>query len=140
VATPVRKLMTPDPITMSSSTPVSDAARRMRDDDIGDVLVEEDGQLRGIVTDRDITVRVVAEGTAPDQITLGQVCTGELYTVSPDDGLDEAVRILREHAVRRIPVTEDGTAVGILAIGDLAVILDDDSALADISAAEGPRQ
>lgn len=140
MATKVRELMTPDPVTLEASTPIRAAAERMRDDDIGNVLVEDDGQLRGIVTDRDITTRVVAEGTAPDQITLGQVCTGELHTVSPDDDLDDAVRILREHAVRRIPVTEDGTAVGVLAIGDLAVILDSDSALADISAASSPRE
>jgi CBS domain-containing protein len=118
VATTVRDLMTTDPVTLPSKTAVQEAARRMRADDIGDVLVEDDGQLRGIVTDRDLVVRVLSDGIEPGSITLGEVCSGDLNTVSPDDELAAAVRVLREHAVRRIPVVEEGTAVGIVAIGD----------------------
>lgn len=135
MATKIRDLMTTDPIVCESSTTAAQAAQRMRDDDVGDVLVHEDGTLRGIVTDRDIALRIVADGTDPDAITLGQVCSGDLVTVSPDDDLDKAVGVMRDQKVRRIPVVDNGDAVGVLAIGDLAVTLDPESALADISAA-----
>lgn len=135
MARAVRELMTTDPVTLPASTSVRVAAQRMRADDIGDVLVEDDGRLCGIVTDRDLVVRVLSDDIGSESITLGEVCSSDLHTVSPDDDLDAAVKIVREHAVRRIPVVEDQTAVGILAIGDLAVALDEDSALADISAA-----
>jgi CBS domain-containing protein len=137
MATAIRDLMTTDPVVLPASTTVLDAARRMRDDDIGDVLVEEDGQLRGIVTDRDVVTRVVADNRAPDEVSIGHICSGELHTLSPEDDLEAAVGLLRDHAVRRVPVVEGGTAVGILAIGDLAVTEDQASALADISAAAG---
>ncbi|MFA9444399.1 CBS domain-containing protein [Egicoccus sp. AB-alg6-2] len=135
MATKIRDLMTTDPIVCDTSTTAAEAARRMRDSDVGDVLVEEDGTLRGIVTDRDIALRVVADGTDGDEITIGEICSGDLVTVSPDDDLGDAVNVLREHHVRRVPVVEDGNAIGVLSIGDLAVTLDPDSALADISAA-----
>lgn len=135
--TRIRDLMTADPIVMDSSTSASDAARRMRDEDVGDVLVREDGQVRGIVTDRDLALRVIADGTDPDAITLGQLRTGELVSCAPDDELNDAVAAMREHRIRRIPVMDGDEAVGVLSIGDLAVTLDPDSALADISAAEG---
>jgi signal-transduction protein with cAMP-binding, CBS, and nucleotidyltransferase domain len=130
--TKIRDVMTKDPITLAASTPLVDAATRMRDADIGDVLVDSDGTL-GIVTDRDITIRAVAEGTI--ERTLGDVASFDLDTVGPDDDLDEVVKDMREDAIRRVPVLEDGAAVGILAIGDLAVMRDEHSALADISAA-----
>lgn len=130
--TKIRDVMTKDPITLAASTSLVDAATRMRDADIGDVLVDNDGTL-GIVTDRDITIRAVAEGTI--ERTLGDVASFDLDTVGPDDDLDEVVKDMRKDAIRRVPVLEDGTAVGILAIGDLAVIRDERSALADISAA-----
>jgi CBS domain-containing protein len=108
---------------------------KMRDHEIGDVLVVDGSELVGIVTDRDIAVRVVAEGSDPDSVTLGDVCSGDLETVTPDDDLGDVIRDMRDRAVRRVPVVEDGTAVGILSIGDLAVMKDAESLLADISAA-----
>lgn len=137
MATKVRDLMTPDPTILAASESAATAAHRMRDHDIGDVLIEDDGTLRGIVTDRDLTVRVLAEGIDGDSISLGDVCTTDLVTVGPDDALGDVVGLMRREAIRRVPVAEDGTAVGVLAIGDLATVEDPDSALADISAAGG---
>lgn len=137
MATKIRDLMTTDPVVLDSSATAADAAQRMRQDDVGNVLVEEDGQLRGIVTDRDLVVRVLAEGTDAASISLGQVCSSDLDTLGPDDDLGAAVELLRDDAVRRIPVVEDGTAVGILSLGDLAIERDGQSALAEISVARG---
>lgn len=131
----IREHMTPDPVVLSSNTTLADAARRMRDEEIGDVLVEEGGELRGLATDRDIVVRAVAEGADPQTATLAEVCSGGLVTVSPDDSVIDAERLMRQHAVRRVPVVDAGKAVGMISIGDLAIDLDSESALADISAA-----
>lgn len=131
----IRDHMTPDPVVLAARTPLAEAAKRMRDDDIGDVLVEDGGQLVGVATDRDIVVRAVAEGADPGTATLAEVCSGGLVTVSPDDSVVDVERLMREHAIRRVPVVEGGRAVGMVSIGDLAVDLDAESALADISAA-----
>ncbi len=135
--TTVREIMTTDPIVLQSSTSVKEAAQKMRDADVGDVIVEDGGSLVGIVTDRDITIRCVAEGTSPESATIWSIVSGELHSLSPDDSLDDAVNTMRDAAVRRVPVVEDGVAIGVLSIGDLAVAKDPDSVLADISAAHG---
>jgi CBS domain-containing protein len=136
MATQVRELMTQDPIVLEATESVRTAARKMQEADVGAVLVEESGTLRGIVTDRDLVTRVIAAETDAEKISVGQVASSELVTLSPDDTLADAVTVMREHAIRRIPVVEDSAAVGILSIGDLAVARDPESALADISAAE----
>jgi CBS domain-containing protein len=133
--TTVRDVMTTDPITCETTDSAVDAAQRMREHDIGDVLVVDGGELRGIVTDRDITVRVVADGKDPNSVTLGDVCSSDLETVTPGEDLGDVIRDMRDRAIRRVPVVENGTAVGILSLGDLAVMKDADSLLADISAA-----
>jgi CBS domain-containing protein len=133
----IRDVMTANPTTLSEEASVADAARRMRDEDIGDVLVvREEGELTAIVTDRDIAVRVVAEDRPPTVTLLRDMASKELATVSPDDSIADAVRIMRKQALRRIPVVDGGRPVGIVSIGDLAVERDTDSALADISASE----
>jgi CBS domain-containing protein len=133
----IRDVMTANPTTLSEQASVAEAARRMRDEDIGNVLVvREEGVLTAIVTDRDIAVRVVAEDRPPTETLLRDVASKELATVSPDDSIADAVRIMREQALRRIPVVDGGRPVGIVSIGDLAVERDTDSALADISASE----
>jgi CBS domain-containing protein len=133
----IRDVMTANPTTLSEEASVADAARRMRDEDIGDVLVvREEGKLTAIVTDRDIAIRVVAEDRPPTETLLRDMASKELATVSPDDSIADAVRIMREQALRRIPVVDGGRPVGIVSIGDLAVERDTDSALADISASE----
>ena len=124
-------------MTMVETATVGEAARMMRDNDIGDVVVlgDTDGRVCGIVTDRDLVVRVMAEERNPDQTTLGAVCSSELITVAPDDSVDTAVSLMRERAVRRLPVCDNGNVIGIVSIGDLAERFDQRSALADISAA-----
>lgn len=133
MASAVKDVMTKDVVTVEASTTIVDAARRMRDDDIGNVLVTEGDELKGIITDRDITVRGVAEGEIGEK-TVGEICSGELVTLSPDEDVHDAAQKMRAHAVRRLPVVDGNKAIGIVAIGDLAVDLDPDTALADISA------
>lgn len=128
--------MTKDPVVLDARSTIADAARRMRDEDIGDVLVDLDGGY-GIATDRDITVRAIAAGWDPEQKTIREVATTELDMVSPDDDVDEVIRRMREDDVRRVPVFENDQPVGILSLGDLAVMRDEGSVLADISAAPG---
>jgi CBS domain-containing protein len=130
----VGELMSRDPITCPPEAEIRSAAQLMRDRDIGDVVVVADDEVRGIVTDRDITVRAVADGRGPDT-PLSDVLTGEVVTVAPDDRVEKVVDLMREHAVRRIPVIEGGRLAGVISIGDLAIERDSDSALADISAA-----
>jgi CBS domain-containing protein len=127
--------MTDNPITVGAQTTLVEAARLMRERDIGDVFVVEDGRLRGIVTDRDIVVRAVADARDIKKTTAGEVCSGDLVDVSPDDDADRAVMLMRARAIRRIPVTSAERLVGVLSLGDMAVERDPRSALADISAA-----
>ncbi len=131
----VRDVMTPNPIALASSSTAADAARAMRDADIGDVIVTEDGQVCGIVTDRDIVVRVVAQGRDPRQTSLADICSRDLTTLSPRGTVREALLLMREKAVRRLPVVEGGRPVGIVSIGDLAVEQEPGSVLGDISSA-----
>ena len=135
MAQEIRELMTPNPVTMPGTASVHDAARAMRDSDIGDVIVIEHNQVCGIVTDRDIAVRIVAESQDPTTTTLADICSHSLLTVTPTDAVEHAVRLMRTHAIRRLPVVEKGQAVGIVSLGDLAVERDPKSALGGISAA-----
>jgi CBS domain-containing protein len=131
----LRDIMTQKPLTLQTSDTITAAARTMRDGNIGDVVVLEGGQIRGILTDRDIVIRALAEGMDPSGTTVGQVCSRELTTLSPDDSIAQAVSIMRDKAIRRLPVVEDGRPVGIVSLGDLAVERDPDSTLGGISAA-----
>ena len=132
----VRDVMTPLPRVLDSSASVIDAAEIMRDADIGDVVVLEDRRLYGILTDRDIVVRVLAEGSDPATVSVGQVCSRELTTIPPTASVGDAVRLIREKAIRRLPVVEEGgEVVGIVSMGDIAVARDRKSALGDVSAA-----
>lgn len=137
MAQTVRDIMTANPVVLQGSEPVGEAARRMREADVGAVLVVDDGGLAGIVTDRDITIRVTAEGRDPGTPLRDAASTTGIETVTPDTSVDKAVDLMRTNAVRRLPVVENGQPVGIVSIGDLAVERDSDSALADISAATG---
>ena len=136
MARTIDEIMTHDPRTIESGSSVRDAARIMARADIGDVIVIEGGEVAGIVTDRDIVVRIVAEGGDPDSTSVGEACTTGISTLTPDQSIDDAIRMMREHDIRRIPVVKDGRPVGIVSIGDLAVERDTDSALADISASD----
>ena len=134
MAQSIREVMTHDPRTCDAGATLQDAAREMRDGDIGDVLVVRDGALLGIVTDRDIVVRAVAEGRDPTSTRLEEVCTESVQTLTPDQTVEEAIRLMRENDIRRLPVVQDGRPAGIVSLGDLAVERDAQSALADISA------
>ena len=132
----IRDVMTTNPETLPESTTVREAAEAMRANDIGDVVVVDDnGQLSGILTDRDIVVRVVAEGRDPRATRIGDIASRDLTAVSPDDPVDRAVQLMRDKAIRRLPAVDKGKPVGIVSIGDLALDRDPGSALADISAA-----
>ena len=135
MAQTVEEIMTRDPRTVDSSDTITDAARVMRDSDIGDVVVMDGGQVSGIVTDRDIVVRGIAEGREAESTSVGDVCTTGVETVDPSASVDDALRIMREHDIRRLPVAKSGRPVGIISLGDLAVEREPDSTLADISAA-----
>jgi CBS domain-containing protein len=132
----VRDAMTDNPVRLSGSATVTEAAKQMSKRDIGAVLVEDGSKLCGIVTDRDIAVRAVALGRDPASTTLAEICSAETITVSPDDDVDRVVEIMREKAVRRVPVVDASKrVVGILSLGDLARDRDPRSALGQISSA-----
>jgi CBS domain-containing protein len=138
-ASTVRDVMTERPASVSSSDRIAEAARAMRDGDIGDVLVVDDGQVIGIVTDRDIVVRVLAQDRDPSRTTVGEICSRDILTLAPDDAVETAIATMREHAVRRLPVVEDGQPVGIVSLGDLALERDPRSVLGEISGARANR-
>ncbi|HEY8482671.1 MAG TPA: CBS domain-containing protein [Spirillospora sp.] len=137
MATKIREIMTGSPTSVSPELDLVTVARAMRDEDIGAVLVADGDDLLGLVTDRDLVVRGLAAGGDPSQIRIGAIASTAPATIGPDDSLDKAAQIMRERAVRRLPVLEDGRPVGIVSLGDLAMKRDGDgvSALADISAA-----
>jgi CBS domain-containing protein len=132
----IAEVMSTNPVSVESTDNLATAAKAMRDNDIGDVMVTKpDGSLCGIVTDRDIVVRGIAEGLDPTSTTLDDVCHHQLVMVGPDDPVAAAVKAMEENAIRRLPVVDNGSLVGMVSIGDLAVERDPDSALAEISAA-----
>jgi len=132
----VRDVMSRHPVMLPRTAPLTDAARQMKESEIGDVLVVDDGNLCGVVTDRDIVVKAVAEGRDPSSVKLEEICSQEVIAVKPDDPVDRAVQLMRQRAVRRLAVVQDGAPVGVISLGDLAIELDEDSGLAEISAAE----
>ncbi|GHE99513.1 oxidoreductase [Streptomyces longispororuber] len=132
----VRDVMTTGVVAVSPDASLVEAAQLMRAQDIGDVVVARDGEVLGVLTDRDITVRAVADGADPLTVSAHAVCTPNPVVVGPDDEVSAAVGLMRDHAVRRLPVVEDGRPVGMVSLGDLAVEQDPASALADISRAE----
>ena len=143
MAESVREVMTANPTTLSMNATVADAARVMRDHDIGDVMVLDEGDvLCGIVTDRDLVVRAVASDRLPAEVQIGEICSRVLTTIDIDASVKDAVSLMRDEALRRLPVVDKGLPVvdkgkpaGIVSLGDLAVDRDPSSMLADISAA-----
>jgi CBS domain-containing protein len=131
----VSDIMTTDLVSLSAEHSVRDAARRMREANVGAIVVHKHGNLFGIVTDRDIVVRCLAHGHDCDETPLSEICSPDVTTLGPDDEVDRAVTIMRDKAIRRIPVVKNGKAVGILSLGDLALQRDPFSALGAISKA-----
>jgi CBS domain-containing protein len=120
MGTSIKEVMTRDVRACEPNATVADAAEVMAQEDVGPVPIVEDGRLVGIVTDRDIVVRVVAEGRDPNATTVREIASTELVTVSPDDDLDEALNLLAQRQVRRLPVVEGDRLVGIVAQADVA--------------------
>lgn len=116
----VRDIMTKDPESVTFGTSIGDVASMMRDLDVGIIPVVQDGKLRGVITDRDITIRVTASGLGPYEASVQDFLSPNAVTVSPDDDVDTARRLMSEHQIRRLLVTEDDNLVGILSIGDVA--------------------
>jgi CBS domain-containing protein len=131
----VKDVMTPGVVAVRPDASLVEAAQLMRAQDIGDVLVADGQQVVGVLTDRDIAVRAVADGADPLTVSAQAVCTPDPLVIGPDDPVSTAVTLMREHAVRRLPVVEGGLPVGVVSLGDLAEAEDPRSALADISRA-----
>jgi CBS domain-containing protein len=123
----IRNVMTSDLCTINAGNSVAYAAKMMRDEDVGLAPIVEDDKLIGMLTDRDIAIRVVAEGSNPDQVTAGEVASKQVVTIAPEQDLAEALRIMSKHQVRRLPVVEEGgKLVGIVAQADVAREGDDE--------------
>jgi CBS domain-containing protein len=132
----IREVMTSDPTVLPATASVVQAAEVMRRSDIGDVIVlDETDQICGIVTDRDIVIRAVAEKKDPSDVRLGDICSRNPVTLSPQDEVGDAVKLMTQKAIRRLPIVEGGVPVGVVSLGDLAVSQDPKSGLADISSA-----
>ena len=116
----IREAMTANPTTVEPGTTAAEAARTMKSEDVGSLPIVEDGRLVGVVTDRDLAIRILAEGKDADT-PIGEIASRDVVTVDPQQSLEEAARLMAEHQVRRLPVTEeDGKLVGILAQADVA--------------------
>ena len=132
----VADVMTKQVVYLPAETTVDEAAQAMRAADIGDVVVTDGPALAGILTDRDIVVRAVAEGRDPSQMPVGSIASTDLIMIQQDASPQEAVRLMRERAVRRLLVCDaDRQLVGVISLGDLAMHLDPSSVLSDISEA-----
>lgn len=129
----VRDVMTPGPIGVDYDQSVGEAARAMRDWGVGAILVVSNGSLYGLVTDRDLVVRAVAEERGADE-PVGPLSSANLIGVDADADVHEAMRLMRQHGVRRLPVLEDGQVAGIVSLGDLAMQDEPDLAFAQLSA------
>jgi CBS domain-containing protein len=125
MAKKVRDVMTQRPTSVSPSQPIQEVARIMRDEDVGSLPVVDGEQVTGIVTDRDIVVRGLAEGRDVNGLTVQDVASRGVQTVEADAELDEALRVMASHQVRRVPVVEGGRLVGVLAQADVAEHGDD---------------
>lgn len=131
----IRDVMTAQVIRLDASASAREAAQAMREHDIGDVVVERDDRACGIVTDRDLVVRCLADGEDGLRRKLGDLCSEELVSLEPDAAVGDAIRLMEEKAIRRIPIVVEGRAVGIVSMGDLALARDSDSALGRVSGA-----
>src|ERR1700749_1393821 len=110
----MRDVMSAAPVSLLATETAAPAARAMAERGIGAVLVSTDGQLTGLITDRDIAVGVLAEDRDPKSTSIGDICTTAVFVLGPDDDLEQAARLVRDRAVRRFPIVENGVPVGIV--------------------------
>jgi CBS domain-containing protein len=124
--TTAREIMTPDVTCIGEKENLAEAARKMADLDVGSLpICGEDNRLKGMITDRDIVVKVVAKGRNPADCTAGELAQGKPVTIGADDDAAEILRTMSEHKVRRLPVIDGHQLVGIVAIADVAKALPD---------------
>jgi CBS domain-containing protein len=122
----IREVMTPSPETVETDKAATDAAKLMKKVDAGMIpVVQGDGELVGTVTDRDIVLRVIAEGKNPESTTVGEIASRTVVTVTPEQDLDEALTLMARHQVRRLPVVENGRLIGVVAQADVARVADE---------------
>jgi CBS domain-containing protein len=129
----ISDIMARDLSTVESGSTISEAARLMRDRDTGAIIVTDGDQMSGLLTDRDIAVRAVAEGRDPESTSAGEIASRDVISIEPSSSISDAIKAMREANIRRVPVVEGGRPVGVVSLGDLAIALDEQSALADIS-------
>lgn len=130
----IDEMMTTDLRTVPEQATIEDAARIMRDADIGDVIVlNDDGRVTGIVTDRDLVVRVLADGADPAEVRVVSIINQGVVSIAPDESVETALDLMRDHKIRRLPVIENQRLVGVVTLGDLAIDRQPGSTLADIS-------
>lgn len=141
----VRDIMTSEELaTATLDTTLEEIANMMKEEDVGAIpVLDEDEKLAGIITDRDIVVRAIAEGQDPSSCTAEEILSEQLHTIEPDSDLEEAADLMARHKIRRLPVVEDGTIIGIISLGDISVKAEEEQdkageALGDIS--EGVKQ
>jgi len=120
MAKKIREVMTPAPATIQADRPATEAAQKMKETDAGMIPVMRNGNLLGTVTDRDIALRIVAEGKDPQSTLVGEIASTDPITVAPDEDLDAALEKMAKHQVRRLPVVEDGRLIGVVAQADVA--------------------
>lgn len=132
----VRDLMAESVVTVTADTTLTHAAKLMRDADVGDVIVVNRKKPVGVLTDRDIVVRSVVDNRMPDSVTVGEICTTDVVSVAPDADIGQALELMRRAAVRRLPVTDGGSLVGVLSLGEVVIDGDETSVLAEISSAD----
>ncbi len=137
---PIEDLARSDVVTASTETPVSELARQMDAESVGSIVITDNDDIPvGIVTDRDLTIRVLGNGGDPSALQAADVMSSDLCTVSPDDGFYEATKLMQEHGIRRLPVCEGDTLTGIITADDLTeLIADEKQQLAEVIRAQRP--
>lgn len=137
---PIQDLARDDVVTATPDTSVQELAERMRDEGVGSIVITNDAEPQGIVTDRDLTIRVLADGAGPAEMTASDVMSTDLCQIHPRDGFYRAAQVMSEHGVRRLPVcNEDGELTGIITADDLTELIADESQhLASIIQAQRP--
>ena len=127
----LRDIMTPSPATVDISDSVITAAQMMRDEDIGAVPVLSEQVVRGIITDRDITTKVIAEGIDPETAQVGEYMSTHVITGRPDMSINDAIELMGREQIRRLPIVDQNRLVGIVSIGDLAIEANADEEVED---------
>ncbi|MFC7026886.1 CBS domain-containing protein [Halomicroarcula sp. GCM10025324] len=136
---PIEDLARSDTVTADPETPVVDLAATMAEENVGSVVITTDGTPVGIVTDRDLTVRVLGEGSDPTEQTAKDVMTDDLHTIEPRAGFYEAAELMAEQGIRRLPVSDGDTLTGIITVDDISELLaDEQQHLGDIIRAQRP--